>query len=132
MTVTYADDKLVRGQEIRELYQEAGWTMPAGRDPAEIEAAIRHLPVFITAREGARLVGFVAALTDRSHYAHVTELMVRRSHVDRGVGAELMRRVLDALPSERAVTIFAEPEAEAFYRQLGFAPMAGAMMLRRG
>jgi GNAT superfamily N-acetyltransferase len=131
MTVVYGDDKLVRGSEVVELYEDAGWSLLAGRPAPEVEESIRQTSVFVTARDGAKLVGFAAALTDRVYYAHVTEIVVRRSHQGRGVSSELLRRVLEALPREKAITIFAEPDAEPFYRQFGFAPTAGGMILRR-
>ena len=42
-----------------------------------------------------------------------------------------MRRLLEALGREKVVSIFADPEADAFYRKFFFAPAGGGMMLRR-
>jgi GNAT superfamily N-acetyltransferase len=132
MSLTYADDKLVRGSELVELYAEAGWSLLAEREPSRIEQAVRQATVFLTAREGARLVGFASALSDRVAYAHVTEFLVRKGYDAKGVGAELMRRLLAALPEERLVTILAEPDGVAFYRRFDFLPAPGALALRRG
>jgi GNAT superfamily N-acetyltransferase len=131
VTVVYADDKLVRGSEILELYQEAGWTTPAGRPAGAIEESVRQATVFLTARDGAKLVGYVSALSDRVYYTHVTEIMVRQSHRRRGVGSALVRRLLEAIPGAGTVSIFAEPDAEGFYRRFGFVQLGGGMLLRR-
>lgn len=131
MAIVYADDKLVRGSEVRELYEDAGWSLLSGRSADEIEDAIRHTPVFITARDGAKLVGMVGAITDHSYYAHVTELLVLIRYRDTGVRAELLRRLLDALPAARSVSLFGEPDQESFYRRFDFAPTGGGMQLQR-
>ena len=56
---------------------------------------------------------------------------MRKAWRPRGVAEELMRRLLDALAAEKVITIFAEPDADAFYRRHGFAGTAGGMLLRR-
>ena len=131
MTIHYGDDKLVRGSEVREMYVEAGWSLLGSRETSDIEESIRHSNVFVTARDGAKLIGFVSALSDRAYYAHVTEFLVRRSHQGRGIGSELIRSLLAALSREQVITIFAEPDAEVFYRRFGFASTAGGLMLRK-
>ena len=130
-SIVYTDDKMVRGVEIRELYDEAGWALPATRKPEEIEESVRHAYRFWTARDGARLVGLAAALSDRSYYTHITELLVRERFRDRGVQSELLRRLLASLGEARVITIFAEPDAAGFYREFGFTPTAGGMLLQR-
>jgi len=129
--ITYADDKLVRGAEILELYVEAAWTLLGGRPPDGVEESVRNATVFVTAREGAKLVGFISVLSDRAYYAHITEFLVRPRFRARGIEGELLRRVLESLGREVVISIFAEPDAESFYRRHGFVPTAGGMMLRR-
>ena len=131
MSIAYGDDKQVKGSEILDLYADAGWLLHGSRDGSEVERAVRGADVFITARDGAKLVGFASALTDRSYYAYVTEFLVRQSHRGRGIGTALVSRTLEALAAERVITIFAEPDAQAFYRKFGFASTAGGMLLRR-
>ena len=70
-------------------------------------------------------------MSDRTYYAHITEFLVRTSYVGRDVGRGLMEQLLAALSDETVVTIFAEPDAEAFYRGFLFAPTAGGMLMRR-
>lgn len=130
MSITYGDDKLVRGSELLELYADAGWLLHGSRTATDVERVVRGSDVFITARDGAKLVGFASALSDRSHYAHVTEFLVRQSHRGRGIGSGLVTRTLAALAEARVVTIFAEPDAQAFYGKFGFAGTAGGMLRR--
>src|SRR5262249_1193580 len=119
------------GSEILDLYEDAGWSLLGARDAAGIERSVQQSAAFITAREGAKLVGFASALSDRVYYAHVTQFLVRKSHHGRGVADELLKKTLEALAQARVITIFAEPEAEAFYRRFGFLATAGGMLLRR-
>lgn len=130
MAIVYADDKLVRGSEIIELYEEAGWSLLANRSSSEVEEAVRFAHRFITARDGAKLIGFAGAISDGVYHAHITEILAR-ARVSERVHGELLRRLLDALESARVVTIFAEPDAQAFYRGFDFSPTAGGMLHRR-
>jgi len=130
VAIVYADDKMVRGTEIRGLYDEAGWTLFRSRKDEEIEESVRNSTVYVTAREGAKLIGFIAAISDRAYHAHVTEFLVRDRHRDR-VGAELVRRCLEELGGGGVVTIFAEPDNAAFYEGFGFGATAGGMLRRR-
>ena len=131
MAIVYADDKLVKGQEVLDLYEDAGWSLLRSRDPDEILRSIRGTSVFVTAREGAKLVGFISAISDGSYYAHVVEFIVRSKLQGRGIDSELVKRLLAALEKETVVSIFAEPDAEKFYKEFGFAATAGGMLLRR-
>jgi hypothetical protein len=131
VALSYADDKLVQGTELLELYREAGWSLLEGRDPERIEAAVRRSGRFFTARDGSKLVGYLLALTDLSLYAHVSELMVRDAYHMKGVTRELLSRFLDSVPDVERVTLFGDPQSEPLYRELGFAPFPGGFMLRR-
>ena len=131
MALTYADDKLVAGTEILDLYRELGWGLLEERAPQKIEAAIRSSERFYTARDGSRLVGYLLAITDESLYAHVTELLVRESFAQRNVAGELLDRFLKSVAQVERITLFGDPQSEALYREKGFQPFTGGFMLRR-
>ena len=131
MAISYADDKFVRGDEMLELYREAGWSLLEARSAPRLEEAVKRSQRFFTARDGSRLAGFLMALTDEKLYAHVSELLVPAASRAKGVEAELLARFLASVEHVEVVTLFGEPDSVELYRDLGFVPFAGGFRLRR-
>lgn len=79
------------------------------------------------------MVGFTRVISDLTYRATIWDVIVRPSHQGRGVGKEMMHRVLEH-PDLRTVTSFLllTKDKHAFYERLGFHTEPGmAMMLRR-
>jgi ribosomal protein S18 acetylase RimI-like enzyme len=86
----------------------------------------------VAALEGEMVIGFVTAISDGVRAAFVTLLEVLPVHRGRGVGTELMRRLLDQLQQIDAVDLSCDPELQPFYMRLGMMPMTGMALRRRG
>ena len=78
-----------------------GWPHPPST--ATHLAILHSSPVVILAvdDEADRMVGFVTAISDGVLSAYIPLLEVLPGYRGRGIGRELMRRVLDALPTNR-------------------------------
>ena len=77
-----------------------------------------------------RVVGFVTAVTDGVLTAYIPYLEVLPDWQDRGIGAELTRRMLERLKALYAVDLLCDPALEPFYARFRMLPVHG-MMLRR-
>jgi ribosomal protein S18 acetylase RimI-like enzyme len=107
-----------------------GWPSPP--------SAERHLAILrgsyrvVLAREAGspRVVGFVNAISDGVLYAFISLLEVRPEHRGRGIGTELMRRLLAELDDFYAVDLICDPELQPFYEPLGMQRAVG-MVIRR-
>jgi ribosomal protein S18 acetylase RimI-like enzyme len=73
-----------------------------------------------------RVVGFVTALSDGVTSAYLPLLEVLPAYRGRGIGSELVRRVLLALGDLYMVDVACDPGVLPFYERLGFRPMTGA------
>jgi GNAT superfamily N-acetyltransferase len=80
--------------------------------------------------ETGNVVGFVTAVTDGILSAYIPLLEVLPSHQGRGIGHELVRRLLDVLGSLYMVDLACDPEMGSFYGGFGMRP-AHAMVIRR-
>ena len=78
---------------------------------------------------GGRVVGFVTALTDGVLTAYLPLLEVLPDYQARGVGSELMRRMLQQLEPFPNVDLLCDPELQPFYARFGLQPVRG--MVRR-
>ena len=106
------------------------WHHP--RTPAEHLALLQgsaHIVLAVDGRSG-HVVGFVTALSDGIQAAFIPLLEVLPEHQGRGVGSELMRRVLDRLAELPAVDLTCRPEMQTFYARFGMQPSVGAVLRR--
>lgn len=123
-------------EAIVELYRAGGWWHedPAAR--AVIPAMVRNSFCFLLAREpGGRAVGMGRVISDGVSDAYIQDVVVERALRGRGIGREIVRRLVDRCREAGIdwIGLVAEPGTEAFYEPLGFATMEGHRpMLHRG
>ncbi|MEM7262375.1 MAG: GNAT family N-acetyltransferase [Planctomycetota bacterium] len=75
--------------------------------------------------ESSRVVGFITAISDGFLAAYIPLLEVLPSHRGQGVGAELVRRMLDRLSTIYMVDLVCDPELVPYYEKLGLSHLAG-------
>lgn len=76
------------------------------------------------------MVGYVTALTDGVLTAYVSFLEVLPEFRGRGIGTELMKRLLQHLEKLYAIDLMCDPEVAPFYENLG-SHSGNGMMIRR-
>lgn len=100
------------------------------RTPAEHLAILHgsdYVVLAIDERSG-NVVGFVTALTDGVQAAFIPLLEVLPHYRGRGVGSELMRRVLDLLKDISSVDLTCNLGMQPFYARFGMKPSVGAVL----
>ncbi|HET7572581.1 MAG TPA: GNAT family N-acetyltransferase [Gaiellaceae bacterium] len=127
MTIEYRDT--VDGIDAAHLAGFfAGWPDPPSRE--------RHLDLLrrsthrVLALDRGQVVGFVTAVSDGVLSAYVPLLEVLPGYQRRGIGTELMRRVLAKLEGLYMVDLSCDAELEPFYRRLGMLTLDRGMGLR--
>ena len=100
-----------------------GWPSPPS--PERHLALLRGSSHVILAVEEGRIVGFVTAISDGVLAAYIPLLEVRREWRGKGVGSELVRRILAALDGLYMVDVVCDPELIPFYERFGLVPLAG-------
>ena len=83
-----------------------------------------HTTVF--AYSNGQLVGFGRAISDGAYQAAVYEMAVVPEFQRQGIGAKIMRAILDRLPGCNVI-LYASPGKEDFYRKLGLRRMKTGM-----
>jgi ribosomal protein S18 acetylase RimI-like enzyme len=105
-----------------------GWPAPPTAD-ALLTVLRRSSHAILAVDDRGAVVGLINALTDGRLAAYIPLLEVRPSHRGRGVGTELVRRMLDALSEVYMTDLVCDNELVPFYERLGLVPLAG--MARR-
>lgn len=70
-------------------------------------------------RETGRVVGFINAITDGILSAYIPLLEVLPEYQGRGIGSELVRRMLDRLNGLYMVDLLCDVSVQPFYERLG-------------
>jgi ribosomal protein S18 acetylase RimI-like enzyme len=99
----------------------------------------RHLEILrgsyriCIAREAGspRVVGFVNAISDGVLYAFIPLLEVLPAYRGRGIGTELVERLLAELDDFYAVDLMCDPELQPFYERFGMERATGMIIRRR-
>ncbi len=98
----------------------------ANRAPELHQKAFEASHTAVFAYSNDQLVGFGRAISDGAYQAAVYEMAVVPEFQRRGIGAQIMRAILDRLPGCNVI-LYASPGKEDFYRKLGLRRMKTGM-----
>ncbi|MCP4541140.1 MAG: GNAT family N-acetyltransferase [Chloroflexi bacterium] len=74
------------------------------------------------------VVGFITAISDGVLAAYIPLLEVLPAYRGRGIGKELVRRMLDRLGGLYAIDLMCDSDVQPFYASLGMRPAIGMMI----
>ena len=109
-----------------------GWPTPPSA--ARHLRALRGSEVAILAVDDAtgRVVGFVTAVGDGELAAFLPFLEVLPEYRGRGIGRELVRRVVEALGGRYAIDLVCDDDLVPYYERLGFTRLTAMAIRDRG
>ena len=107
-----------------------GW--PNAPSEATFQRLLLGSARFIAAldRSVNRLVGFVTAISDGTLCAYIPLLEVLPEYQGRGIGTELMQRMIDTLSDHYMIDLLCDERMQPYYERLGM-KRAHGMMIRR-
>ncbi len=108
------------------LFAQTDWT--AKRSADDLRAMLEGTRVCLGVWDGEKLVGFARAITDDLTRAYVEDVIVDSAYRGGGIGAELMRRLLQRLAHVEAITLNCHDHLIPFYERLGFERVGMAYM----
>ncbi|HSG79370.1 MAG TPA: GNAT family N-acetyltransferase [Acidimicrobiia bacterium] len=124
--ITYeADVEGVDAEALVEFYE--GW--PAPPSPPQRLAVLEGSSHVVLAFDGDRLVGFVTAVSDGVLSAFIPLLEVLPDHRGKGIGSELVRRMLGLLEGLYSIDLVCDDDLVPFYERFGL--RRGTAMTRR-
>lgn len=123
--IEYRDNHDVGLEALRVLRAACAF---AAKDLAFLDQQVHGARWVVHAYDGDRLVGFCRAITDGVSSAYVSSVMVDPAYRRRGIGRELLGRLVAGRDDIKFV-LHTRKEAAAFYAAVGFAP-ATDMLIR--
>ena len=101
-----------------------GWPNPPS--PATHLRLLRSSSHFdVATTDSARVVGFATAVSDGVLSAYIPFLEVLPDYRGRGIGRELVRRLVGQLRDIYSINLHCDPELRPFYEQLGMRSLGG-------
>jgi ribosomal protein S18 acetylase RimI-like enzyme len=105
-----------------------GWKAPLSPETHLEVLANADVRVLALDTDTRRVVGFVVALTDGVQQAFIYILEVLPDYQERGIGTELMRRILDRLQGIPCIDLTCDPGLQRFYARFGMRPSVGMVI----
>lgn len=125
MLYRYHGEKSISVSQMVELFASLEWE--SARFPERLSGILENCTI-LGAWEGEKLVGLMSALSD-SFNVYFQYLCVHRDFQRRGVGSELLRRILVKYEDHPRQVLTAVPEALGFYLRMGFHVREGKISL---
>jgi ribosomal protein S18 acetylase RimI-like enzyme len=112
--------------ELSELYRLA----PLGnKAPSWLQTAFSNSMFKFLARENGKLVAAGRAVADGVDCAYICDVAVHPTYQGKGLGRQVIERLVAASRGHRKIILYAVPGKEHFYRRLGFRRMTTAMAI---
>ena len=111
--------------EILALYSSVGWTAYTA-EPEKLRLGFENSLFTLGAYEKGELVGLIRAVGDGQTIVFIQDILVFPEHQRRGIGSLLLNAVLERYAHVRQIELATDntEKTAAFYKNLGFAPMA--------
>jgi ribosomal protein S18 acetylase RimI-like enzyme len=114
-------------EQLAHLFDSVGWQHRT-RDRERLAQMVRGSMYGVYAYDDMSLVGYARAISDDAFNAYVSTVAVLPAYQRRGIGREMMRRLLEGRDHVQFV-LHARAEVHPFYLRCGFRPAPD--MLRR-
>jgi GNAT superfamily N-acetyltransferase len=108
--------------EYAELFDTTGWNDRYQASAEDLDMALISSWATISAYLGGRLVGFGRAISDGVLYAVLFDVIVHPEYRRRGIGGEIVRRLVEECLAAgiRDLQLFCAAGAMPFYERRGF------------
>ncbi|NUT40208.1 MAG: GNAT family N-acetyltransferase [Thermoactinospora sp.] len=126
--IDYTDDPSTLDPAMLEGFF-VGW--PAAPSPEQHLAVLCGSFRSIVALDGGKVVGFVNMISDGVLTAFIPWLEVLPGYQGQGIGAELMRRVLEGSERFYSVDLLCDEELRPYYEKLGMLRVPGMTLRHR-
>jgi GNAT superfamily N-acetyltransferase len=127
MPISWTDNLAdIDWDELSALYRAA----PLGdKSPADLKLVFGNSMFRVFAFDGGCLVGAGRALADGRDCSYLCDIAVLPGHSGRGLGKQIVERLVRLSDGHRKIILYAVPGRESFYEAAGFRRMTTAMAI---
>jgi GNAT superfamily N-acetyltransferase len=127
MNLTYQENSQVSSKQIAALRRSVGWNGMGSCYNNPLMTSYYHIACY----DGDRLVGYVDTVSNGVTDAYIQDLMVDPAYQGKGIGTELMNRIITKLKENKIFmisVIYGNTELAPFYERFGFFQMLCGQM----
>jgi len=117
--IQYSERRKLPLESVLALYRANKWS--SAQKPELLRKALLASDSLVTAWDGTRLIGLGNAISDGYLVVYYPHLLVLPDYQGRGIGTELMRRLMARYEGFHQHMLVADARAVDFYRKCGFA-----------
>ena len=117
-TIQYSERRDLPLEGVLALYRANEWS--SAEKPELLHKALLASHSLVTAWDSSKLVGLGNAISDGHLVVYYPHLLVHPDYQGRGIGTELMRRLMARYEGFHQHMLTADGRALDFYRKLGF------------
>lgn len=124
-TIVFKEDVIPKMDALLNLYRDAEWHAYT-KDPLQLLNAFDHSLKVLTAWDKQQLVGLIRVVGDLYTIIYIQDLLVLKEYQGRGIGSELLNRILDKYDSIRQIVVMTDQTKETtrFYKKNGMVETA--------
>lgn len=124
--ITYIDNKLTSSKAIADLRESVGWNRMEAVYSDPFMTSFFH----IAAYDGDKLIGYIDCVSNGVTDAYIQDLMVHPHYQGKGIGTELMNRMIVELKDRHIymISVVYEEKLKTFYNRFGFFNMLCGQM----
>ena len=122
----YKLNEKVSAKDLADLRESVGWNRMEDEYKNPLMTSYCH----IAAYDGERLVGYIDCVSNGVTDAYIQDLTVTPDCQGRGIGTELMNRMIEYLRSRHIymISVIYEESLRSFYERFGFRGMFSGQM----
>ena len=122
----YQYNEPVPVKALADLREAVGWNRMEKEYASPLLASYCHIAVY----EGDELIGYIDCVSNGVTDAYIQDLMVRPDQQGKGLGTELMHRMIAYLREKRIyiISVLFEDSLKPFYDRFGFTTMLCGQM----
>ena len=124
--MTYIFNKPVSVKALADLRESVGWNRMESEYKNPLLTSYYHIAVY----EKEVLIGYIDCVSNGVTDAYIQDLMVRPDYQGRGIGTDLMEKMIDYLKNKHIymISVVFDESLKAFYKKFGFYNMLCGQM----
>ena len=116
--IRFSEQRDIPVAKLVALYEANGWS--SAKKPELLQKALSNSATLVSAWVGSELVGIGNAITDGYLVVYYPHMLVHPKYQGRGIGSEMMKRLMDKYRGFHQHMLVADGQAIEFYKKCGF------------
>jgi len=124
--ITYVENKPISAKAISDLRQSVGWNRMQECYQNPLMTSYFHIVCY----DGEKFIGYINSVSNGVTDAYIQDLMVCPNYQGKGIGTEMMNRMISALKERQIymISVVFEKNLKSFYSRFGFFDMLCGQM----